>query len=153
MEISFGKQIEEISAMASKDGDGLLHEICSYLKSKNSKYNWVGIYIIDGTNLRLETFVGRPTEHTLIPIGEGLCGQAIAKKEIVNEPDVSANTEYLSCSIETKSELVVPIWHKDQLVGEVDIDSDMPRAFTEEDESFLKSVGHIISKDVYVRYK
>lgn len=152
MEMPFSKQIEEISAITSR-GDGTsLHEVCSYLKSTNPRYNWVGIYIIDGQNLRLETFVGRPTEHTLIPIGEGLCGMAIEKKEIINESDVSANTEYLSCSIETKSELVVPIWHKDQLVGEIDIDSDTPGAFTGEDESFLTGVANLVSKEVHGRY-
>ncbi len=143
---SFQSQLEEITKMSEGAGNTVLHTVCEYLKSHNTGYNWVGIYIIQGDKLKLNTFVGKPTEHTLIPITEGLCGQAIVRGAIVNEPDVKLNSSYLACSIETSSELVVPVWHNEKLLGEIDIDSDIKQAFTREDEVFVETVGKIISK-------
>jgi len=150
---SFERQIMGVSQLVGKGDTSILQDVCTYLKLQNPRYNWVGIYIIDGSNLRLETFVGKPTEHILIPIGNGLCGKAISKKEVINEPDVGANSEYLACSLETKSELVVPIWYNEEPVGEIDIDSDMSAAFNRDDELFIEHICHLISEIVGVRSK
>ena len=146
MEDNFTFQLNQIRSMDKSDPHEFLKLVCDYPKEKNEKYNWVGIYILEENELRLETFVGRPTEHIQIPIGEGLCGQAIVKGSVINESDVKSNTEYLACSIETNSELVVPISFENKLTGEIDIDSDFKSAFSEDDENFLLYVAQIVSE-------
>jgi GAF domain-containing protein len=112
-----------------------------YVASLSPKFNWVGIYVLKGKNLELGPFIGKPTEHRRIPVGKGVCGMAVAKNRNLNVPDVSQEPNYLACSLETKSELVVLIRdRKGKILGQIDIDSHTPRAFSTQDE---ESVGRV----------
>ncbi len=93
----------------------------------------------------LEAFSGRPTEHTRIKIGQGICGAAVADKCTIVVDDVSKDPRYIACSIETKSEMVVPIWANSRIVGEIDIDSDRLIAFRNSDRRFLEIVVEMLS--------
>src|SRR5580693_10511282 len=104
-------------------------------------YNWVGFYMLDPKDanvLVLGPFHGAPTDHTRIPVTEGICGAAVAQGETVIVDDVSADPRYLSCSIETKSEIVSPIWVNGKISGEIDIDSHTAAAFGIEDRAFVE---------------
>ncbi len=107
-------------------------------------YHWVGIYLLepDGAHLRLyDYYVGRPTPHTRIPVTEGICGAAVREGQTIVVPDVSQDPRYLACSLETRSEVVVPIRKGGHIVGEIDIDSDELDAFGEEDRRLLEAVA------------
>ena len=99
------------------------------LKQAMPDYTWVGIYLLDGNELVLGPFVGKPSPHTRIPLGRGICGAAATEKATIIVDDVNADPRYLACSIETKSEIVVPIMLGGEVLGEIDIDSDRLAAF------------------------
>ena len=112
-------------------------------------YNWAGFYMLDPADpnvLVLGPFHGAPTDHIRIPVTEGICGAAVAQGETVIVDDVSADPRYLSCSIETKSEIVVPIRVRNEIVGEIDIDSHVRNAFGSEDGTFLEECAALIGK-------
>jgi GAF domain-containing protein len=112
-------------------------------------YNWVGFYMLDPADenmLVLGSFHGAPTEHVRIPVSEGICGAAVAQGETVIVDDVAADPRYLSCSIETKSEIVVPIRVNGKIVGEIDIDSHALNAFGAEDRIFLEGCATVIGE-------
>lgn len=108
--------------------------------------NWTGFYMLDpcdAKTLVLGFFAGEPTQHVRIPVAEGICGAAVALGQMVVVDDVSADPRYLSCSIKTKSEIVVPIYAHGKVVGEIDIDSHTPAAFTQIDRAFLEEAARI----------
>jgi GAF domain-containing protein len=110
-------------------------------------YNWTGFYMLDpddSQTLLLGPFVGEPTPHVRIPVTQGICGAAVASGETVIVDDVNADPRYLSCSIKTKSEIVVPVFVRASVVGEIDIDSHNPAAFTDADRIFLEEVAGIV---------
>ncbi|MFN0206991.1 MAG: fumarylacetoacetate hydrolase family protein [Planctomycetota bacterium] len=108
-------------------------------------FHWTGIYRVepDGT-LGLGPFRGKATEHTKIPVGRGVCGRAIASDATVVVDDVTTDPDYLACSIETRSEIVVPIRVNGKPVAELDLDSDTPSAFDTNDRAFLESVAQLL---------
>lgn len=114
------------------------------LKENFPRYTGVYIYLLQGDMLVLGPFRGRPTEHTHIPVGAGICGRAARVKATVTVDDVNADPEYLACSLETRSEIVVPIMRGEQVLGEIDIDSDVPSAFSPEDRAFLERVAAVV---------
>jgi len=110
-------------------------------------YNWTGFYMLDPDDpetLVLGSFVGEPTPHVRIPVNEGICGAAVASGQTVVVDDVNADPRYLSCSIRTKSEIVVPIHAHGGIVGEIDIDSHAQAAFTGIDRAFLEEAARIV---------
>jgi L-methionine (R)-S-oxide reductase len=110
-------------------------------------YNWTGFYMLDPGDpetLVLGPFVGDPTPHIRIPVSQGICGAAVATGMTVVVDDVNADPRYLSCSIKTKSEIVVPIYANGTVVGEIDIDSHNPAAFADADRIFLEEVARIV---------
>lgn len=112
-------------------------------------YNWVGFYMLDPGDeniLVLGPFRGAPTEHVRIPVTEGICGAAVAQGEAVIVDDVSVDPRYLACSIETKSEIVVPIRANGRIVGEIDIDSHAVSAFGPEDRRFLEACAEVVGQ-------
>lgn len=121
--------------------------ICDLLRGEVSYYDWVGFYLFEESKaeLILGPFAGAPTEHVRIPVGKGICGQAAAKKETFLVPDVSREQNYLSCSTEVKSEIVVPILRDDLIIGELDIDSHQLSPFSMEDKEFLEEICRDIS--------
>lgn len=110
-------------------------------------YSWAGFYMLDPgdpTMLVLGPFVGAPTPHVRIPVTEGICGAAVATGETVIVDDVAADLRYLACSLETRSEIVVPIYAHGRVVGEIDIDSHDAAAFAEEDRKFLEAAACLV---------
>lgn len=135
--------IEEILHKENASVDERLQEVCEYLRSEVDYYNWVGFYFKNGdkNELKLGPYVGKPTDHTIIPFGKGICGQvAVSNKNFV-VPDVSAQDNYIACSIDVKSEIVVPMFKNGENIGQIDIDSNTPDPFTQEDEWFLEFVN------------
>lgn len=110
-------------------------------------YDWTGFYMLDPADpetLVLGPFVGAPTPHVRIPVTQGICGAAVAGGETVVVDDVASDPRYLSCSIETRSEIVVPIYAEGKIVGEIDIDSHHPAAFGSSDRIFLEEAARIV---------
>src|SRR6476646_1770980 len=101
-------------------------------------YTWVGIYLLDGNELVLGPFVGKPSPHTRIPLGRGICGAAATEQITISVDDVNADPRYLACSIETRSEIGVPIMLGGEVLGESDIDSDRLAAVTADDQTLLE---------------
>lgn len=123
----------------------LLDIVACELKENFPHYTGVYIYLLEGETLVLGPYHGRATEHTRIPIGAGICGRAARVKETVTVDDVTGDTEYIACSLETRSEIVVPIMRGDIVLGEIDIDSDVPAAFSIADKKFLEEVARRIA--------
>ena len=115
------------------------------LKDGVPHYTWVGIYVVEGDELVLGPFLGKPSPHTRIPLGRGICGAAATEKATIVVDDVNADPRYLACSIETKSEIVVPIMRGTDVLGEIDIDSDQPAAFGPHDRALLEPVAALLA--------
>ena len=149
--------------MTDMDRDGLLTAISSaiaaapapksamqqavrLLKDAIPHYTWVGIYVLEGDELVLGPYLGKPSPHTRIPLGRGICGAAATGKATIVVDDVNADPRYLACSIETKSEIVVPIMRGSSVLGEIDIDSDQPAAFGDRDRALLEPVAALLAE-------
>lgn len=130
---------------SSKDRDSVLRGTVALVKDNFPKYDWVGIYLLEGDELVLHNYSGRPTPHQRIKITQGICGAAARQKETVIVPDVMADSRYLACSIETQSEIVVPIMKGKEVLGEIDVDSDTLDAFNERDQEFLEKISAQLS--------
>jgi L-methionine (R)-S-oxide reductase len=128
-----------------RDAQRAMHEAVSVLKQKLPVYSWVGIYLLEGQELVLGPFLGKPSPHTRIPLGAGICGAAATEQHTIIVDDVNADARYLACSIETRSEIVVPIMHGDRVLGEIDIDSDQPAAFGDADRTLLEAVAALLA--------
>ena len=137
--------IERLRAGAA-DTRALLAETVSLLQRERPHYNWVGVYLLEGEELVLGPFVGKPTPHTRIPLDKGICGAAASSGKTVIVDDVNTDPHYLACSLETRSEIVVPIARAGHVLGEIDIDSDTPAAFTEEDRRLLEAVAEVLAQ-------
>lgn len=110
-----------------------MRNAADFLQKKHKHFDWVGFYIMndDRKKLHLGPFVGAPTEHTVIPYGKGICGQVAVSGKMYHSSDVSKEDNYIACSIDTKSELVLPIYDKNgTLVAQLDIDSHEKETFT-----------------------
>ncbi|AYN69130.1 GAF domain-containing protein [Euzebyella marina] len=123
-------------------------EICDYLQANVAHYDWVGFYFKNGDKeeLKLGPYAGEPTDHTIIPFGKGICGQVAVSNQNFVVPDVTAQDNYIACSITVKAEIVVPLFVNGENIGQIDIDSNTPDPFTEEDERFLEFVNSEIAK-------
>ena len=143
--MTFNDLKAQVSTIITNQGlksDEKLLEICKLLETNISHYNWVGFYFKNGdkNELKLGPYVGAPTDHDIIPFGKGICGQvAVSNKNFV-VPDVSAQDNYIACSITVKAEIVIPIFVNGENIGQIDIDSNTPDPFTTEDERFLEFV-------------
>jgi len=131
---------------ASPNADAAQKQVVQLLKDAMPHYSWVGIYLIDGDELVLGPFLGKPSPHTRIPLGRGICGAAATEKATIIVDDVNADPRYLACSIETKSEIVVPIMNGLEVLGEIDIDSDQPAAFGQADRELLEQVAPLLAE-------
>lgn len=125
---------------ADKTINERLQEICNFLRLNVAHYDWVGFYFADANKkeLHLGPFAGLPTEHTNIQFGKGICGQVAESNETFLVNDVTAQDNYISCNINVKSEIVVPIIVNDINIGQIDIDSNTLNAFSQEDQELLK---------------
>lgn len=131
------------------DREEAMQHICAMLHREVTYYDWVGFYMVNPlaeNELILGAYVGEPTEHTRIPFGEGICGQAAEsrKTHIVN--DVNQESNYLACSPTVQSEIVVPIIRGDELIGEIDIDSDTRGAMSDNDKKILEAIAEELAR-------
>jgi L-methionine (R)-S-oxide reductase len=127
----------------------ILQAVVDVLYENFEKYSWVGIYLVKGDVLVIGPWKGKQaTEHIKISIEKGVCGSAVqsGKTEIVNE--VSKDSRYLSCFLSTRSEIVVPIKKKNTVIGEIDIDSDFPAAFDNNDAVFLEKIADMLRQHI-----
>jgi putative methionine-R-sulfoxide reductase with GAF domain len=136
-----------VIAQGSREGwtrDRILDGVVEALRQDHPAYHWVGIYLLLGDLLVLGPFRGKPTIHVQIPIGEGICGLAARTRETVNVPDMHKDPRYIACSLETRSEIVVPILDGETVYGEIDIDSDSLSTFGDEDSAGLECVAQAL---------
>src|SRR5271165_1720104 len=148
------QRIEEIRnelsevARAVPTAQELMQTMAKLLHERMLKYNWVGFYLLEpGAQppmLVLGAFEGAMTPHTRIPLNQGICGAAASSGETVVVDDVNADPRYLACSLETKSEIVVPVLANGEVVGELDIDSHSPAAFGEEDRRLCEHAAKVL---------
>ena len=123
----------------------LLDLAASRLRAAGEPYTGVYLYMVHGTDLVLEAFDGRATDHTRIPVGAGICGRAVAERRDINVPDVSRADGYLACNLETRSELVVLIRRHDEILGQIDIDCDATGGFDEVEHAAVKQVADALA--------
>jgi L-methionine (R)-S-oxide reductase len=123
-----------------------MRQAVSILKHQMPDYSWVGIYLMEGEDLVLGPFLGKPTPHTRIPLNQGICGAAASHRQTIIVDDVDADPRYLACSLETRSEIVVPIMRGDKVLGEIDIDSDKKAAFGSADRELLEAVAALLAR-------
>jgi L-methionine (R)-S-oxide reductase len=139
-------EIRRAASSASTLGS-LQQSVVEALSGELPHYSRTGFYMLDPNDsdtLVLGPFIGDPTSHIRIPVTQGICGAAVASGETVIVDDVNADPRYLSCSIKTKSEIVVPIYSHGKVIGEIDIDSHDPAAFTANDKALLEEVAEIV---------
>jgi L-methionine (R)-S-oxide reductase len=150
------QRIEEIRseltelAEAAPTADDLMRSMAKLLHERMLKYNWVGFYMLEpGAQppmLVLGAFEGAMTPHTRIPLNHGICGAAASSGQTVVVDDVNKDPRYLACSLETRSEIVVPVFVNGKVVGELDIDSHFPAAFTPEHQELVQHCALLVGK-------
>jgi GAF domain-containing protein len=123
----------------------LLRTAADKIRTAGSPYTSVYMYMLQGTELVLEAYAGRDTEHTHIPVGKGVCGTALATGQDQNVPDVRAVENYIACNTWTRSELVVLVRRGDRILGQIDVDSDEPDPFTAEEEAEVRRVADALA--------
>lgn len=123
----------------------LLQLAASRIRQSGPPHTGVYLYMVHGDELVLEAFDGRPTDLTHIPVGTGMCGRAVAETRDINVPDVSQAEGYLACSSDTRSELVVLIRRHAEILGEIDIDSDLPNGFSRPEEKAVRQVADALA--------
>lgn len=130
--------------------DALMRQAVKRIAAADDRYDWVGVYLLNDEEdeLWLHNYVGDPTEHAKIAVGQGVCGVAVAEKANQNVPDVSKVENYLACSPHVQSELVVLIRAGDEIFGQFDLDSEEPAAFTDEDEEALQAVADKLAEQI-----
>ena len=131
---------------AAPDTSAAMKQVVRLLKDGMADYTWVGIYLLDGNELVLGPFMGKPSPHTRIPLGRGICGAAAAEKATIIVDDVNEDPRYLACSVDTLSEIVVPIMQDGEVFGEIDIDSDRRAAFGSKDRELLEPVAALLAE-------
>ena len=140
---AFRGALEAVDRIVNREAeaDEVLRNVVAVLHDRFEHYSWVGIYLVEGDDLVLGPWRGpQATEHVRIPVGQGVCGAAAASGETEIVDDVNADPRYLACFPSTRSEIVVPITLEGRVVGEIDIDSDRPGTFTEDDRVLLERV-------------
>ena len=143
---------DEVSTLAktTRSAPELMQSVARLLHDRMLKYNWVGFYMLepgaDPPVLVLGAFEGAMTPHTRIPLNQGICGAAASSGQTVVVDDVNKDPRYLACSLETKSEIVVPVFVHGKVVGELDIDSHFPAAFTSEHQALVQHCAKLVGE-------
>ena len=140
--------IKDLKNFNTISGIELQKSLVQWLDEEVSYYNWTGFYFMNDERQQLEIgpYVGAYTDHTVIPYGRGICGQVAVSGKTFEVPDVHAQDNYLACSLATKSEIVVPIYIGENLVGQIDIDSHELDPFTQEDHNLLEAVANFVAQ-------
>jgi len=145
------KELDRVALQAGLAED-FMWEVVKLLHDRMPKYNWVGFYMLEKSAtaqpamLVLGPFQGAMTPHTRIPLHQGICGAAASTGKTVVVDDVSKDPRYLACSVETKSEIVVPVFAHGKVAGELDIDSFFPAAFSDEDQELVEYCASLVGK-------
>jgi GAF domain-containing protein len=144
---NFTEVYTRVSELVKNNPENLLLQICELLKREVYHYDWVGFYVLDQdkNELVLGPFAGKPTQHTNIAVGKGICGQVAESGQTMVVQDVTQVENYISCGLEVQSEIVVPIMKNGKFVAELDIDSHSPAPFTPADSKFLADVCNLLS--------
>ena len=144
---NFEEVYQKITALVKINPENLLLRICELLKQEVYHYDWVGFYVLDQekNELVLGPFAGKPTQHTHIAVGKGICGQVAASGQTMVVQDVTQVENYISCGLDVQSEIVVPVLKHGKFVAELDIDSHSPAPFTEDDNEFLAKVCDLLT--------
>lgn len=137
---------DELWDMADEKPDAILHRAVQRVHEGGSAFDWVGVYLLAGSHLILHSFIGRSTELTRIPIGQGVPGQAVAEGRDINVPDVGALVNQLVKSPTTLSEVAVLIESEDQVIGVINVDSDSRGAFAAVEEAALRSIADVLGE-------
>ena len=145
MKTNFEDILKKIEQLVEEDKPELLKQICQTLKEEVYHYDWVGFYSLKDGGLELGPYAGKPTDHTYIAIGKGVCGQVAESGKTMVVQDVSLEDNYIACSIDVQSEIVVPVLKNGKFIAELDIDSHSPAPFTQSDTDFLEKVCEMIS--------
>ena len=142
------KRLSIILESPIHDTEIKLQKICQLLDQEISHFNWTGFYFKNGdkNELKLGPYAGAETDHIIIPYGKGICGQVAVSNETFEVPDVHLQDNYLSCSIDTKAEIVVPIFKNGENIGQIDIDSHKINPFTTEDKEMLNWLCEEVGK-------
>ena len=142
------KRLSSILESPKHNTEEKLEKVCHLLDQEIPYFNWTGFYFKNGDKdeLKLGPYVGAPTDHDIIPYGKGICGQVAVSNETFVVPDVHQESNYLSCSIDTKAEIVVPIFKDGKNIGQIDIDSHTVDPFTAEDRELLEWLCNEVSK-------
>ena len=133
---------------AASDPKRAMEAAVDLLKTRMPDYTWVGIYLCHSNELVLGPFVGKPSPHTRIPLGRGICGAAATDKQTIIVDDVNDDPRYLACSVDTRAEIVVPILSgrgQNEVLGEIDVDSDKRAAFGPDDKDMLEAVAAMLA--------
>ena len=142
--MNFNELKSKISDLISNSSslDKTLKDVCELLKHSVPYYDWVGFYFKNGEKeeLKIGPYAGLASDHTIIPFGKGICGQVAVSSENLVVPDVNAEDNYIACSLNVKSEIVIPLFVNNINIGQIDIDSNTANPFTREDERFLEFV-------------
>jgi len=142
--MNFNELKSKVSELVSNSSslDKTLKDVCELLKYSVPYYDWVGFYFKNGEKeeLKIGPYAGLATDHTIIPFGKGICGQVAVSSENLVVPDVNAEDNYIACSLNVKSEIVIPLFVNNINIGQIDIDSNTADPFTPEDERFLEFV-------------
>ncbi|PZD76502.1 GAF domain-containing protein [Mesonia sp. K7] len=141
-------KVTEILNQSNLSVEHRLSEVCDLLQKQIPHYDWVGFYFKNGdkNELKLSSYAGEPTDHTIIPFGKGICGQVAVSNQNFVVDDVTAQDNYIACSIHVKSEIVVPLFVNGENIGQIDIDSHTKNGFNEKDERFLEFVNTEVAK-------
>ncbi len=139
------KQIATIGESA-KSREEYLQRVVEAIDAAYDLYSWVGFYFLADGQLHVGPYVGPETPHAVIDVNSGICGAAVREENTIVVDDVNADPRFLACSLTTRSEIVVPIRVKGKIIGEIDIDSDTPAAFTAEDRRMLEEIADMVGQ-------
>ncbi|MDP2336551.1 MAG: GAF domain-containing protein [Bacteroidota bacterium] len=144
---NFSEVFQKIAELVERNPEDIFFRICELLKQEVYHYDWVGFYILDQekNELVLGPFAGKPTPHTNIAIGKGICGQVAESGKTMLVQDVTKVENYISCGLDVQSEIVVPVLKNDKFVAELDIDSHSPAPFTPDDSKFLTQICDLLA--------
>jgi GAF domain-containing protein len=132
----------------ASDSTDAMEQVVDRLRATMPKYQWVGIYLLDGNELMLGPFRGKISPHTRIPLGRGICGAAAVEKTTIIVDDVNTDPRYLACSVDTRSEIVVPVMSGNEVLGAIDVDSDHKAAFGPDDRALLERIAALLAERI-----
>ncbi len=133
-----------IAIASENDQTKILQHAVELIDAFSEDYDWTGFYLLNGDTLEVGPYIGPETPHKRIPLNEGLCGAAASEKKSIVVDDVNADPRFLACSLTTRSEIVVPLMDGETCLGEIDIDSNKPYYFSDDDRKMLEAVAEVV---------